>query len=120
MAKLVILITPRMEKGIEVAEAWEAAGASGVTLIESYGLHHVREESKTLELPLFVSMVNVLRQVEETNQTILSVVPDELVDLLLDGACNVLGDLRTKPDTGVAFVLDVERIFGSKTLKILK
>ncbi|HML24160.1 MAG TPA: hypothetical protein PKD09_21075 [Aggregatilinea sp.] len=119
MAKLVILITPQMEKGLEVAEAWEAAGAAGVTLIESYGLHHVREKSRTKELPLFVSMVNVLRQVEETNQTILSVVPDELVDSLLDAACSVLGDLRTQPDTGVAFVLDVDRIFGSDTLKPL-
>ncbi|WP_119068976.1 P-II family nitrogen regulator [Aggregatilinea lenta] len=120
MAKLVILITPQMEKGIAVAEAWEASGATGVTLIESYGLHHVREKSRTKELPLFVSMVNVLRQVEETNQTILSVVSDELVDALLDSACEVLGDLRTKPDTGVAFVIDVDRIFGSETLKLLE
>ena len=93
MAKLVILITPQMEKGIAVAEAWEASGATGVT---------------------------VLRQVEETNQTILSVVPDDLVDALLDSACEVLGDLRTKPNSGVAFVLDVDRIFGSDTLKRLE
>lgn len=120
MAKLVILITPRTEKGLEVAEAWEAIGASGVTLIESYGLHHVREQSRRLELPLIVSMASVLRQIEETNQTILSVVPDHLVDPILEATYTVLGDLRTKPNAGFAFVLDVERIFGSKTLKELE
>jgi hypothetical protein len=42
MAKLVILITGKVEKGLVVAEAWEAAGAPGVTLIESYGRHRLR------------------------------------------------------------------------------
>lgn len=120
MAKVVVFITPRTEKGLEVAEAWEAAGASGVTLIESYGLHRVREQSRRLELPLIVSMASVLRQIEETNQTIFSVVPDHLVDPILEATSAVLGDLSTEPDTGFAFVLDVERIFGSKTLKQLE
>ena len=63
---------------------------------------------------------DTLRQIEETNQTILSVVPDHLVDPILEATYTVLGDLRTKPNAGFAFVLDVERIFGSKTLKELE
>lgn len=112
MAKLVILITAKVENGLEVAEAWEAAGAPGVTLIESYGLHKLREQTKSLEIPLFVSIASLMRQIEETNHTILSVVDDELVDKLIEAAQNILGGDMTSPDSGIAFVLDVERIVG--------
>jgi nitrogen regulatory protein P-II 1 len=112
MAKLVILITTHIDQGLAVAEAWEAAGASGVTLIESHGLRRLREQGKTLEIPLFVSMTQLMRRVEETNQTLLTVVDDDaMVDKLIDAASEVLGDL-CEPNTGIAFVLDVERTFG--------
>jgi nitrogen regulatory protein PII len=111
MAKLVIMITAQIEKGVQVAEAWEKAGAPGVTMLDSYGLHHLRERSKGLELPLFVSMASVMRQIEQTNITLLSVVDTDIVDKLLDAASGILGSL-SEPHTGVAFVLDVERIVG--------
>ncbi|NLX10342.1 MAG: hypothetical protein GXY36_11855 [Chloroflexi bacterium] len=115
--KLVVLITPQIDKAMAVAEAWEAVGATGVTMLESYGLHHLRERSKSLELSLFVSMASVLHQIEETNQTILSVVEDALVDPLIDAAGHVLGDINTVPNTGVVFVLPVERIVGTDPSK---
>jgi nitrogen regulatory protein PII len=110
--KLVILITTQVDKGLAIAEAWETAGAPGVTLIESYGLHHLREKSKSLELPLFVSLAQVMRQIEETNQTIFSVVDETLVDKLIEETVRVLGRDLNQPNTGVAFVLDVERVIG--------
>jgi len=111
MPKLIILITTQLEKGFEVAEAWEAEGAPGATMIESHGLHNLREYSKSIDLPLFVSMARVLRQIEETNQTLLCVVDDDMVDRMMAAAERVLGDL-SKPTTGIAFVLDVERTYG--------
>jgi hypothetical protein len=112
MSKLVILITTHIEKGLAVAEAWEAAGSPGVTLIESHGLRRLREQSRKIEIPLFVSMTNLLSQIEETNQTLLTVVDDDsMVDRLIDAAGGVLGDLCDE-NTGIAFVLDVERTFG--------
>jgi hypothetical protein len=111
MAKLVILITAQIENGVAVAEAWEKAGASGVTMFDSYGLHHLRERSGSLELPLFVSMASVMRQIEQTNITLLSVVDDDVVDSLIRAASSVLGEI-SEPHTGVAFVLDVDRIVG--------
>jgi nitrogen regulatory protein PII len=115
MSKLVVLITTHIEKGLAVAEAWEAAGAPGVTLIESHGLHRLREQSKELELPLIVSMAQLMRQIEETNQTIFTVVDDDLVDVMLDAACQALG-ARTLEESGVgvAFVIDVERTIGMR------
>jgi nitrogen regulatory protein PII len=116
MPKLVFLVTSHIDKGLAVAEAWEAAGAPGVTLIESFGLYHLRQRSKALELPLFVSMAQVMREIEQTNQTLFTIVDEDLVDQLADATCKALG-VRSldEPDTGVMFVLDVERTIGMKT-----
>ena len=111
MPKLLVLITSHIEKALEVAEAWQAAGAPGVTLIDSHGLRRLQEKSEALELPLFVSMASVLRQLETTSQLILSVVEDHEIDRLIRATQEVLGDLY-KPDTGIAFVIDVERVVG--------
>ena len=113
MAKLVVLITSYIDKGLAVAEAWEAAGAPGVTIIESHGLHNLRQKSKSLEIPLFVSMANVLRQIEESNQTLFSVVEEDLVNTLVDEAGRILGtEHLDKEGAGIMFVLDVERTIG--------
>jgi nitrogen regulatory protein PII len=113
VSKLVVLITTHIDKGLAVAEAWDAAGAPGVTLVDTYGLHHLREKSKALELPLFVSMAQVMREIEQTNQTIFTVVEDNLVDVLIEATCKALGtDTLAKPDTGVIFVIDVARTVG--------
>ena len=111
MPKLLILITSHIEKALEVAEAWQRTGAPGVTLIDSHGLRRLQEKSQDLELPLFVSMASVLRQLEVTSQVILSVVQDHELDSLIKATEDVLGDLN-KPDTGLAFVLEVERVVG--------
>jgi nitrogen regulatory protein PII len=114
MPKLVFLVTSHIDKGLAVAEAWEAAGAPGVTLIESFGLHHLRR--KSLELPLFVSMAQVMREIEQTNQTLFTIVDEDLVDKLADAACTALSvKSLDEPDAGIMFVLDVERTFGMKT-----
>ncbi|MCL4237024.1 MAG: hypothetical protein KJ047_02150 [Anaerolineae bacterium] len=115
MHKMVLVITTKIERGLQVAEAWEELGAPGVTLIESHGLHRLRERSKTLEINLIVSLTSLMRQMEETNQIILSVVSDDLVDSLIDAAGEVLG--AEDPDwqgAGVAFVLPVERAVGMR------
>ncbi len=115
MSKLVVLITEHVEKGLTVAEAWEAAGAPSVTIVQSLGLHRLREQSKDVEISLFVSMTSLLRKMEKTNQTIFTVVDDDLVDALIDAACDALGAERLdEAGAGVAFVIDVERTIGMR------
>ncbi len=113
MSKLVILITSRIEEGHQIGEAWQKAGAPGVTFIESYGLRRMQEVSKSGELlPGMMSMFEILRQQEETSLIVLSVVDnDDTVNQLLDATKEVLGDLLS-PHTGIAFVIDVERTIG--------
>jgi nitrogen regulatory protein PII len=116
MPKLVFLVTVQIEKGLAIAEAWEAAGAPGVTIIESFGLHHLRQKSQALELPLFVSMAQIMREIEQTNQTLFTIVDEDLVEKLVEATRQTLGvPSLDQPDAGIMFVLDVERTFGMKT-----
>ena len=113
MSKLVILITSRIEEGHQIGEAWQKVGAPGVTFVESYGLRRLQEASKSTELLAgMMSMFEILRQQDETSLIVLSIVDDDAtVNHLLDATKAVLGDLLS-PNTGVAFVIDVERAIG--------
>lgn len=116
--KLVILITAQVEQGLQIAQAWQEAGAPGVTILRSHGLHTLQREVHrgTIELPRMVfsmasAMARIIDQVEERGELVLSVVDDALVDDLVDAAQKLLGDLA-EPDNGVMFVLPVERAIG--------
>ena len=111
MAKLVILITTRVEKTLALAEAWQKAGAPGVTLVPSHGFRTLRERTRKLELPHFVNLSTILKQVDDTTQMLLSVVDDHLVDTLTQATRSVLRDPLT-PQTGIGFVIDVDCVFG--------
>jgi nitrogen regulatory protein PII len=118
--KLVILITALIENGLDIALAWEEAGAPGVTLIRSHGLHTLHGElSEKAELPRMVismaaAMAHLLEEMEERNITLISAVEDHQVDALIDAASRVLGDL-TAPNNGVLFVLPIERAIGVRS-----
>ena len=116
--KLVILITAKNEYGLEIAESWQKAGAPGVTIISTHGLHTLQTQvrSGNLELPRLVvsmaaAMAHIIDDTEEKGNLFLSMVDDHLVDNLLEGATKFLGDL-TEPGSGVMFVLPVERTVG--------
>ncbi len=116
--KLVMLITAKVEAGLDVAQVWQDAGAPGVTIVRSHGLHKLQEELRSgeVELPRIIgsmgaAMAAIIDNFEERGEIILAVVDDQLVDPLIAGANNVLGDL-TAPDSGVLLVLPVERAVG--------
>jgi hypothetical protein len=111
MAKLVVLITTHVEKTLAIASAWQKAGAPGVTLVPSHGFRTLQERTRKLELPHFVNLSTILKQVDDTTQMLLSVVDDHLVDALTQATRSVLRDPLT-PQTGIGFVIDVDRLFG--------
>ena len=114
MAKLVVLITTHVEKTLALAEAWQKAGAPGVTLVPSHGFRTLKERSRKLELPHFVNLATILKQVDDTTHMLLSVVDDNLVEALAQATRSVLRDPLT-PKTGIGFVIDVDRAFGMDT-----
>ena len=114
MAKLVVLITTHVEKTLALAEAWQKAGAPGVTLVPSHGFRTLKERSRKLELPHFVNLATIMKQVDDTTHMLLSVVDDNLVEALAQATRSVLRDPLT-PTTGIGFVIDVDRVFGMDT-----
>jgi nitrogen regulatory protein PII len=114
MAKLVVLITTHVEKTMAIAEAWQKAGAPGVTLVPSHGFRTLKERTRKLELPHFVNLATILKQVDDTTQMLLSVVDDSVVDALTQATRSVLKDPLTAK-TGIGFVIDVDRVFGTES-----
>lgn len=114
MAKLVVLITTHVEKTLAIAEAWQKVGAPGVTLVPSHGFRTLKERSRKLELPHFVNLATILKQVDDTTQMLLSVVDDGLVEALAQATRSILRDPLT-PKTGIGFVIDVDRVFGTES-----
>ena len=113
MLKFVAVITTHAEKWYDIAKAWEKDGAPGVTIIDSHGLQRVHQKAKVELQPMgSFSMATILRklQPEDTSRVIFSIVAEELVDTLIASA-EKLVDLEA-PDTGIAFVLDVDRVVG--------
>lgn len=113
MAKLVVLITSQIEDSHAVGEAWQKAGAPGVTIVESHGLRRLQRASQSSELlPGLVSMAQILRAAETSSLMILCAVDDSaLVDRLVEATEAILGDLKL-PGNGILLVLDLERAIG--------
>lgn len=116
--KLAILITAQTENGLEVALAWKAAGAPGVTIIPSHGLHALQKKVKMggVELPMVItSMAGAMASLLEASETnsiiLLAVMPAETLEKVVDATTNILGDLSA-PNNGIMFVLDVEQAIG--------
>jgi hypothetical protein len=113
MPKLIVMITPLLEEARTVAEGWQQAGAPGATFIESYGMRQLKAASQASEvLPGTISMIEIMRDQNETSVTLLCLVRDTaMVEKLLDVVKRVVGDLNG-PDNGILFVIDVERAVG--------
>ena len=113
MAKLVILITSNVSEVHNIGDAWKKAGAPGVTFIEGFGIRRLQEASGKAEiLPGMLSLLEILRDNEETSMVVLSLIEDEtLVEKLQSATESILGSLYA-PHSGVFFVINVERAVG--------
>ncbi|NJL55668.1 hypothetical protein HC928_11040 [bacterium] len=110
--KLVILITAQTEQSLQVATAWQQAGASGVTILEGHGLHRLQKKFEIRsDLPLIPSLESLLRGKEIDTHVLVSVVDDDLATRLKAETVVILGDL-TLPGNGILLSLDVGDILG--------
>lgn len=113
--KLVILITAQTDQSLQVATAWQQAGASGVTILEGHGLHRLQKKFEIRgDLPLIPSLESLLRGKEIDTHFLVSVVDDDLAARLKAETVAILGDL-TLPGNGVLLSLDVADILGLRT-----
>ncbi len=83
MPNLVVVVMPDLQRFHEVLDAWEKKSVTGVTILESLGLHKVQQlRARRDDLPLFPSLRHLLESEEYHHRTAFVVVDD---DFDLDG-----------------------------------
>ncbi|NPV87399.1 MAG: hypothetical protein HPY45_15475 [Anaerolineae bacterium] len=99
----------------EVLDAWENAGVSGITILPSTGLSHIRQKHSIRDdLPLIPSMENILNHIEHLNRTIFSIVESqEIVQRVVAATESITGSL-CNPDTGILAVIPLAGVYGLK------
>lgn len=113
--KLVILITAQVEQSLQVATAWQQAGAGGVTILQGNGLHRLHKKLEIRDdLPLIPSLAKLLRSNEVDTHLLVSVVDDDLAPKLSTETVAILGDL-TVPGNGLIFSIDIADVLGLRT-----
>jgi len=111
---LVVLVIDCVEKCSAVLDAWEKAGAGGITILESVGVGRLHGLLRD-DVPLMPSLRDLLGSEEIHHRTIFSVVPDEAaVDRLIAATEALLGDMQ-RPNSGFLFVVPVSRALGLRT-----
>ncbi len=113
MANLVVFVAPGIECCRDVLDAWEHCGVSGVTILESIGLHRVRELIRRDDFPLFPSLRHLLEGEEYHHRTIFTVVEDDFdLEALIEATRRAVGGDFNAPNSGLLFIIPVARAFG--------
>ena len=111
MAHLVVFVLDNPEQCASILEAWEEAGVSGVTILESSGLGRVRGVMRD-DIPLLPSLRDVLASQELRHRTLFSVIEDDaIVERVIAATERVVGDF-SRHHTGLLFVVPVDRVLG--------
>jgi len=112
MHYMVIFVINNPDQCGGILEAWEAAGITGITILESSGMGRLRGYGVRDDLPLMPSLHDMLRSKEIRHRTIFSVVDsEEKIDAIVEATYGVVGDLN-QDNTGFLFVLPVSRVYG--------
>lgn len=104
---MVMFILDDIHQVESILDAWEEAGASGVTILASTGLGRVRRRGYQDDMPLMPSLQEFFEHEENQNRTLVSIVQgQDLVDRIIQATERVVGDL-SRPNTGILVVLPV-------------
>jgi hypothetical protein len=107
MPKMIIMVLDDVDKLHEVMDAWQAAGAGGVTILESSGLGRLILAGGRDDLPLFPRLRNLLEKDEIHHRTLFTVLEDRIdIEAFFDATEAVVGPLDT-PNSGVILALPV-------------
>lgn len=111
MAHLLVFVLDNPQQCPDVLDAWEKAGATGVTILESTGLGRVRGVVRD-DLPLLPSLTDLLSSRELHHRTLFTVIEDEAtLERVIAATEEVIGDF-TRHRTGLLFVVPVSRVLG--------
>ena len=113
MPNLVMVVMPDLAKFHDVLDAWERCGVSGVTILESLGMHKFRQMNAGRDdLPLIPSLRSLMESEEYHHRTAFTVLDDDFdLDRLVEATQRVVGDFDA-PNSGLMLVVPVARAWG--------
>jgi hypothetical protein len=114
---LILFVLHDTEKLDSVLDAWEKAGASGVTVLPSIGFARYKEKRALQEdFPLIPGLENIIESVQNQNRTLFTIVLTEgIKDEIISTTTKIIGDLN-RPNTGILVVLPVSQAFGLNSI----
>jgi hypothetical protein len=113
---MVVVVLPDLEKCQDVMNAWEDLGVTGVTVLESLGLHKIREmRGLSDDLPLIPSLRHLMEGEEYHHRTAFVVLDDDFdLDGLIERTQRAVGGSFDAPNSGLLFVVPVIRALGMR------
>jgi nitrogen regulatory protein PII len=112
MPHLIVFVLDDPDRCRDVLDAWEAAGAPGVTILDSSGLGRVRRAGVRDDVPLMPSLSDLFRRQEDHHRTLFSVVKDQAqVEAIVQATQALIGELD-RGHTGLLFVVPVAEVYG--------
>jgi nitrogen regulatory protein PII len=109
---LVVMIVNDPQDCPALLEAWDSAGVSGITILNSSGLGRIRKAGLSDDLPLMPSLEDLLQSEEIYHRLMMSVVEgQDMVDRLVEVTRQITGDLD-RPHSGFLFVVPVAQVYG--------
>lgn len=110
---MIMLILNNPDQTQDLLDAWDKAGAPGVTVISSTGLGRIRARMGLHEdVPLMPSLEDFFQQEENLHRTLIAIVRGQsMVDDIVHATESILGDLN-QPHTGILVVLPVLEAYG--------
>ncbi len=96
MPNLVVAVLPNLDRCQEVLSTWERMGVTGVTILESIGLHRLKQAfARRDDLPLIPSLRHLTESEEYHHRTVFVVLGDEFdIDRFLADTEASVGDFN--------------------------
>ena len=112
MKQMVLMVLNNPDYCMSLLEAWENAGAPGITILESTGLVSIRQAQSGVrdDLPLMPSLSNLFRGKEEHHRTMFTVVEDDVqAQAVIAATEKVFAEFENedRDESGILFVLPV-------------
>jgi nitrogen regulatory protein PII len=112
MYHLIVFVLDDPDLCKDTLEAWEAAGITGITILESSGMGKMRKIGVLDDVPLMPGLIDLIKIRENSHRTLFSVVKtQEQIDAVLKATQEVVGDLDND-NTGFLFVVPVSQAYG--------
>ena len=118
MRQMVLLVLNEPEYCMALLDAWDAAGVSGITILESTGLVRMRRMGAKDNLPIIPRLFDFVKSVEAHHRTIFSVAEDEeQVKVIVDATNAAFDEMRKigAENSAVMFVLPVSEMHRFNT-----